>query len=495
MIQFNNKEYRNLVEQVLKNKQDIAQHYEIDRIIGEFGIRIIGQLDTWVEPEDIGQFTYGDAYAVGTQPPYDIYIYTRPDENSGHPMPYWFNIGPIAIRGPEGQKGDKGDKGDKGERGEKGERGQQGIQGIQGPVGPQGEKGEKGEKGTPGQNGTPGDAVVILGVLPSTSQLPDPSTVGRNSAYIITDDNTGSYIYFITGTTDLSWDHVPFENATTVIVGGQHVDIFNADTKLDKRGAGAGTRVYSVDPQGNQQTLTVDTGTYSIYNLANYKPRTNNAEPKYAACLVSSEPEQPAHVATKNYVDNRLNEYQPLIIVSTRTPEIPMFLADGEQVSTVIVDSYHEGYGFDYNKTDILPSYKHTVEEVSTDTEDKYEYMTLYADVPLKNIHVANKKYVDTEIQKECKVFTITGDNKADYYYLAPGYIYEVYGIGPEKFKVATETGSHTCSKATLINDVAYIQIDGKPVGEKATAIMNTGGGYLIVKKYKRYPATPTKQL
>lgn len=254
MIQFNNKEYRNLVEQVLKNKQDIAQHYEIDRIIGEFGIRIIGQLDTWVEPTDEGQFTYGDAYAVGTQPPYDIYIYTRPDENSGHPMPYWFNIGPIAITGPEGPKGDKGDKGDKGETGPRGPQGIQGIQGIQGPIGEKGERGDRGPQGIPGQNGTPGDAVVILGVLPSTSDLPNPSTVGRNSAYIITDDNTGSYIYFITGTTDLSWDHVPFENATTVLENGQHVEIFDADKYLKKNWLSQRYSVYTAENQTQKMT-------------------------------------------------------------------------------------------------------------------------------------------------------------------------------------------------------------------------------------------------
>lgn len=323
MFQFNNKEYRNLVEQVLKNKQDIAQHYEIDRVIGEFGIRIIGQLDSWVEPTDEGQFQYGDAYAVGTQPPYDIYIYTRPDEDSGHPMAYWFNIGPLGIVGEQGPKGDTGETGPQGPQGPQGIRGPQGPQGIQGPQGERGPVGPTGPQGTPGLNGTPGDAVIIIDTLTAESQLPDPTTVARNSAYIITDGDTGSYIYYITGTTDLTWDHVPFENATTVIVNGSHVDIFDADTKLDKQlvtGTGQSTKLYGFN-RTEQRSFFFDDGSMLVGAVSGYKNRNTKLDATtQGSVLLSAEPLYGRHVATKNYVDTNIVKPYTISIGTYSTP-------------------------------------------------------------------------------------------------------------------------------------------------------------------------------
>ena len=43
------KVFRNLEEQVRKNKEDIARHYAIDRSLANFGIKIVGTVAT--EPE------------------------------------------------------------------------------------------------------------------------------------------------------------------------------------------------------------------------------------------------------------------------------------------------------------------------------------------------------------------------------------------------------------------------------------------------------------
>ena len=84
---------RNLQEQVQKNKEDIQRHYEIERVLADWGIRIIGQMETWEIPT--GSFEYGDAYAVGPDGgPFVFYIYTR-----GNPD-YWFDYGAISIVGP-----------------------------------------------------------------------------------------------------------------------------------------------------------------------------------------------------------------------------------------------------------------------------------------------------------------------------------------------------------------------------------------------------------
>ena len=122
----------------------------------------------------------GDAYGVGAEAPYDIYIY---DGVTGA----WINNGP--LQGAKGEKGDKGDPGAKGEtgskgpagtdgvtptigtngnwylgetdtgkpsRGEKGEQGDKGDIGPQGPTGPQGETGPQGPTGLQGETGLQG---------------------------------------------------------------------------------------------------------------------------------------------------------------------------------------------------------------------------------------------------------------------------------------------------------------------------------------------------
>lgn len=307
MITIDGKQLRNLVEQVLKNKQDIADHWAVDRVLADFGIKIIGQVDTWSEPE--GEFNYGDAYAVGTEPPYDIYIYTRADINAGHEEDYWLDIGPIAIIGPEGKQGERGPKGDKGDKGDKGAKGDTGATGPAGPIGPQGQRGIQGPQGIPGENGTPGDAVQIIGILSTVSELPDPASVARNAAYIITDSDTGSYIYFITGTTNLVWSHVPFENATTVISNGQHVEIFNADTKLDKRANNVGFNsvYYEKASNGGTGLMYISTdANFDGYRIVGTTSRSNSAAntPLYGGAVIcAGEPDKPRHVATKNYVD------------------------------------------------------------------------------------------------------------------------------------------------------------------------------------------------
>lgn len=67
------------------------------------GIKVIGHIDALPIPE--GTYEYGDAYMVGTETPYDMYIYTRPD-GAVHTEGYWFPIGKFPMPGPQGPKGD-----------------------------------------------------------------------------------------------------------------------------------------------------------------------------------------------------------------------------------------------------------------------------------------------------------------------------------------------------------------------------------------------------
>lgn len=233
MFTIDDKTYRNIQEQVQKNKEDIASFKSIQFTLNNMGITVLGVVDTEADiPEQT--YEYGDAYLVGEEEPYDIYIYTRtdvPDEGQ------FINMGPLGIVGPQGPQGPKGDKGDQGVQGIPGQNGAPGQTGAQGPQGPKGETGAQGPQGIQGPQGDPGESFMIVGTITSTSQLPDPSETPRNYAYLLDDDDpsTVNYLYYITGEVgDEMWSYSTFGGVgTTVSVNGSPVSTFDADTKQD----------------------------------------------------------------------------------------------------------------------------------------------------------------------------------------------------------------------------------------------------------------------
>lgn len=253
MFQINDKIYRNLEEQVLKNKEDIARHYEQDRIIAEFGVRIIGQLDTWPDPAPAAPAQFGDTYAVGAEPPVSLYVWTRTSDTSTITEGYWLNIGPIAIAGPQGPKGDsivqisvnanyqlmivmsdgrvlttlnsiRGPAGPQGIQGPVGPTGPTGPRGVQGPIGPQGIQGIQGRPGT----------FNLLGILANSSLL--PATGNGGDIYLIpSTTNVTEYDVWAYTVEDSTWNNIGPTNVGTVVsVNGAAVNTFDADTKVDK---------------------------------------------------------------------------------------------------------------------------------------------------------------------------------------------------------------------------------------------------------------------
>ncbi len=212
MLTRDGKQYRNLEEQVLKNKSDIEFMLEQEGVLNEFGIRVVGEGETVADLPDASTYQgeYGDAYAIGASSPYTLYIWTR--ANGTHHSAYWFNIGQFPLVGPQGPKGEDGAPGAQGPTGATGPQGPQGptgATGAQGPQGPQGPQGIQGPQGPQGAKGDAGEPFKIAGKLTSTSLLPDPSTVDRNTAYLIPDaSEPGTYdMYVITGTDTLMWDN------------------------------------------------------------------------------------------------------------------------------------------------------------------------------------------------------------------------------------------------------------------------------------------------
>ena len=234
MLTIDGKQYRNLEEQVRKNKEDIQSIIDASAILNAFGIKVVGQVDTSDKLPNPADYPgeYGDAYLVGTATPYDYYIFTRP--NDTHPTAYWLNIGEFPLAGPQGDTGPQGPVGPKGD-GSKWYVGTQnptivaevndqylnttdgsvfsysnvgwtrigsirGPQGVQGNIGPVGLTGPQGPVGPQGQKGDPGNIYKIIAVLDNVGQLPTPSEYIRNNAYII--DN---HLYAIVGEEFLEW--------------------------------------------------------------------------------------------------------------------------------------------------------------------------------------------------------------------------------------------------------------------------------------------------
>lgn len=273
MLTIGNEEFRNLEEQVEKNKSDIMYMLEEEGVLNQFGIKVVGQeltVDALPAPtEYTGDF--GDAYAIGATSPYTLYIYTR--ANGTHPNNYWFNIGQFPLQGPkgaDGATGPRGPQGPKGDQGIQGPQGKQGAQGIQGPVGPQGPQGVQGD---PGPKGDPGRSFQVVGILDSASALPTPTEETRNQAYLVPDTTEpGTYdLYVITGTDTLVWENAGHIEAVQGPKGdvGPQGPMGSQGPKGDQGERGlAGFSIYLVD-----EPILEATSAISIANIYNPKNR------------------------------------------------------------------------------------------------------------------------------------------------------------------------------------------------------------------------------
>lgn len=217
---------------MLKNQQDIAKIVESSEIINDYGLNIVGTAATPSLLPDPSTYSgeYGDCYLVGTEPNWSVYIFNRPQ--SGETYPTWFDLGQFPVPGPQGPQGEVGATGPQGQRGSKwttsstnpavsstnidGDQALnvtdgsvfefkngawnrmgniKGAQGVQGPVGPTGPQGVQGPQGIQGIQGEPGPGFHIVGKVATSSQLPDPSSIEDNEAYLVGNDTDGYRLY------------------------------------------------------------------------------------------------------------------------------------------------------------------------------------------------------------------------------------------------------------------------------------------------------------
>lgn len=282
IITKNGVELRNLEEQVQENARLIAEHYNRDRVLADFGLRVIGNVPTAADLPDPDTFEgeYGDAFVVGSAEPFNVYVWTRPDIGSGHPNDYWLNIGPIAIEGPQGPAG-VGIKGDTGNstRWYSGTAAPQiqvddegnmylntangdvyisvanqsggytwslqgnirGIQGIQGKTGPAPIMGNDGSYitskdpqtgvtnnvipladliGPKGDTGDVGGFINIRGILANVDQLPTPASLNNLSVGYLVGSAQPYDLYIQVGETpaDAQWTNTGGFNAATLVM-------------------------------------------------------------------------------------------------------------------------------------------------------------------------------------------------------------------------------------------------------------------------------------
>ena len=374
MFTIDKKEYRNLQEQVLKNKEDIAYHYSIDRVLADFGIRVIGRVDT---PEEIqeqpipaGGYQYGDAYAVGAlNSIYDYYIYTRPFE--GETENQWFNIGALQIEGPVGPQGVSITNATVNEEYQlvltysdgrvvtipRSLRGADGgspsitlssnNDGVTIKVfNAEGELQQSAlvRNGTDGQSiqGEPGPAgpiVQLQGIITSMSQLDgiDPTTLPPNYAYLL-EQNGNRYIIGIVAN---EWTNLGiFAGGTLVTKDGVIQNEWNADTKLDKITTSGAYRLYGTNASGNSWNQIIHEAPQTTNSAYKYQPVmydiTSGAYVNNGLIRISETPIERYHTASKAYVDNAFKVYQHNQHIT---------LVDDNQVAHIYWTTYDGGSG------------------------------------------------------------------------------------------------------------------------------------------------------
>ena len=72
MFKIDDKEYRNLQEQVEKNKNDIKYILEEEGTLNQFGIKVVEEVESTDDlpstaSEEFEALDYGDCYVVGTE--------------------------------------------------------------------------------------------------------------------------------------------------------------------------------------------------------------------------------------------------------------------------------------------------------------------------------------------------------------------------------------------------------------------------------------------
>lgn len=411
-------------------------HYDVDRVLTDFGIRVLGRVNYTNQIPGYGDNSYtgkfGDAYLVSqnsdSSTPYDIYIWTRLTPDSVEPNGYWLDIGLLSTVGPQGPQGERGPQGPQGENTRwyiyktlpqsgdfkpgdvcllpsgdvymyvsvengwsnasqvniKGQTGTPGTDGQTPYIGSDGtwwigiqSTGVRAE-GRDGANGTPGTAILIQGKLSSASLLPDAATAPRNYGYLISVDGTVR-LYFIAGMEgEENWQYIEYSgNGTIVTTDGVAQSTWDTNTKLDKT-TGA-NKIYATDANGLQTALN-----YGYSANANYVPL------RIAGGNIGV-PETPGSdnsAASKKYVDD---------LAATKLTK-----PNNENMARGTFYAYTTN-----DRGETITPYKTDPTPTSWTIPIREQGGALGVGTPTADIHAATKKYVDDAIASACGDYEI----------------------------------------------------------------------------------------
>ena len=244
MIVYNNKEYRNLQQQVKENMDDIKELQNISTA----GIKVDYIVDAAEDLADIEDPEAGQMAAVGTEVPYTIYTYY---DNA------WVNFGEFPMPGPEGPQGPQG------ERGPQGATGAQGPQGPRGFTGAQGNTGPKGDKGDTGAAGRDGISPVIIMQSPSVTTLdPEESATATVTVGGTASEPTYKFEFGIPRGQDgsvagtISWGQIDgdiIDQADLMSKFSEYATVSSLNNKLGVVSSSSSyNRLYAVTNAGNQ---------------------------------------------------------------------------------------------------------------------------------------------------------------------------------------------------------------------------------------------------
>lgn len=324
---------------------NINNIYDTSEILSKFGIRVVDNVPTTEDLPDPATYPgdFGDAILVGTEPPYDYYIWTRPF--SPDVRGEWFNIGQFPLPGKQGEQGEQGLPGNPGTRGNiwitgEGTPTLTEINGEDVIVGDlyldtitswvyrySGEengwlyitniKGETGE----GEQGIPGPAgpiVDIIGTLTSINQLPQTAEeiaafveeYGRQGAYLIGANGSTKNVYGLVGPdNDLRWDNLGlFATGTIVYTGGTPKETVNLDDWVKRLNPNEPNNryVYTTRRDSNGARIELRKVTANTFAADTFPWRDGNGSIKVPTPLAGWDGNS---AANKAYVDNAVSSY------------------------------------------------------------------------------------------------------------------------------------------------------------------------------------------
>lgn len=414
MITKNGKNLQNLENTVQTLKELVEQHYEIDRVLADLGITVVGTVLAQ-PPEVLGLIgtKWGEAYPQRVGGTLEYWVWTRPSAGTEDiARGVWLNIGPLAIPGPEGPRG-IGEKGEPGEstrwyigatpaevaspkigdiflNNSNGQVYQYSESGwgysqlsLIGPPGSQGVPGIsiKGDRGEPGPKGDKGDyspAIHVIGVLASLEDLADitPSSNYAGKGFIIKEGDVSTiYVCVVAAEEphDYTWENAGVLTGYSVITaGGELISEWNADTKLDKvTSTSEYERAYCIGTKGDQHTIKIGAG----YPHANTLVVRQNA-----GQIQTGEPTEDRHATTKKYVDDGLNGKLNAITRTSNYPQVYQKSTNGEQSMRDLIQNVYS--------SDTWANHGYSIAQRDNDG-------AVRGPDPIEANHYATKQYVD----------------------------------------------------------------------------------------------------